>query len=281
MRGEIVVAGAALLWVTAVCAESTTPHLDTSGVNMQPAYPATAMADKEQGAVLLGVEVTPEGRAGKINLLETSGHSDLDAAAIAAVFGWKFIPAMTNGQPAVGTTQVVLAFQAPDAPATTAGAIKPVGNFIPKMLQIPDDPSRSFSLIVPCSNGGLTTRVLMSNSLDTGRVGEPNPAMFVKIRSGDDAVVLELGSLQITFKRTRGQSVLSEQDYPYRHIMGLGMAITWDPSGHVSATVGDAQYQSRLPLSPTRITFAAVGRTGMVFNSDFFCSPAASAASAH
>jgi protein TonB len=61
--------------------------------NPPPAYPALSRRMREQGRVLLRVLVTADGRAGRIELSESSGSSRLDAAAEAAVARWRFVPA--------------------------------------------------------------------------------------------------------------------------------------------------------------------------------------------
>jgi TonB family protein len=78
----------------------STPHVDVSYPyrNMQPPYPATAVAGGEEGSVILEVLVTPDGKVAQTRLYDSSGFNDLDNAAIAAVMGWKFIPAMRNGE---------------------------------------------------------------------------------------------------------------------------------------------------------------------------------------
>jgi protein TonB len=47
---------------------------------------------------LLRVLVTTDGLPGKIELSASSGSGRLDAAAVAAVSGWHFVPATANGR---------------------------------------------------------------------------------------------------------------------------------------------------------------------------------------
>jgi protein TonB len=61
--------------------------------NPEPPYPLTARRRREQGLVLLTVLVTPQGRAVKVELKQSSGYPSLDEAALTAVRQWEFEPA--------------------------------------------------------------------------------------------------------------------------------------------------------------------------------------------
>lgn len=90
------------------------PHIDTSGANRQPNYPATAIPLRESGAVLVDVLVADDGTAKRVGIHKTSGYPDLDDAAVNAVRNWKFLPAMQDGQPTSGMTVVQIYFQPPE-----------------------------------------------------------------------------------------------------------------------------------------------------------------------
>ncbi len=109
----LVVAALSLLPVAALSAE-TKPHVDASGANMQPAYPETAVASREQGAAVISVLVRSDGTVRRVALHRSSGHSDLDSAAANAVSGWKFVPATDDGKPVERWTDVEIVFTPPD-----------------------------------------------------------------------------------------------------------------------------------------------------------------------
>jgi len=88
-------------------------HIDTSGVNMQPAYPATALPNRESGAVVVGVHVGDDGKVRHVDLVKSSGFEDLDSAAMNAARGWHYTPAMDNGSSVNGTVNVQIVFQPP------------------------------------------------------------------------------------------------------------------------------------------------------------------------
>jgi protein TonB len=89
------------------------PRVDTSGVNMQPAYPETALRLKESGSPAIRAYVRGDGTVRKVSLERSSGYDDLDSAAANAVMHWKFLPAIQNGQPVSGEAVVLITFQAP------------------------------------------------------------------------------------------------------------------------------------------------------------------------
>ena len=61
--------------------------------NREPPYPLAARRRRETEMVLLTVKVTPQGRAAKVELRQSSGHPLLDEAALQAARNWEFQPA--------------------------------------------------------------------------------------------------------------------------------------------------------------------------------------------
>ena len=104
-------AAVALALASPASATNTPPHVDTSGVNMQPAYPDTARANKESGAVVIDAVVTADGKVKRVKLDRSSGFDDLDNAAANVVRNWKFVPATDNGVATEGSTKVQVVFQ--------------------------------------------------------------------------------------------------------------------------------------------------------------------------
>lgn len=79
--------------------------------NPKPLYPLTAVRQEAQGRVLLLVEVTADGRAGRITLEKSSGHAILDASAMNTVRLWQFIPARKDGVFQTQTIRVPIDFK--------------------------------------------------------------------------------------------------------------------------------------------------------------------------
>jgi protein TonB len=106
-------AALALLPATTAFGAETKPHVDASGANMQPAYPASALPSREQGAVVISAQVRSDGTVRTVALRQSSGFADLDNAAANAVSGWKFVPATKDGAPTEGSTSVQIVFTPP------------------------------------------------------------------------------------------------------------------------------------------------------------------------
>ena len=71
--------------------------------NPLPVYPAAAANRRRQGTVIVSMVINADGRVSAATVHRTSGHTDLDAAAIAAARQWTFRPAQRAGE-AVGIT---------------------------------------------------------------------------------------------------------------------------------------------------------------------------------
>lgn len=82
-----------------------------------PAYPAAALRAREEGSVLLQVQVDAQGRAGDIRVVESSRSRDLDRAARDAVRDARFDPAMRNGRAIASTVNVPVDFRLDESAA--------------------------------------------------------------------------------------------------------------------------------------------------------------------
>ena len=79
--------------------------------NEPPEYPEESRAAREQGVVILRVEVTSAGEAATVSILKSSGYFRLDQAAKHAVQHWKFHPAVTAGIPVSSEADVPVHFK--------------------------------------------------------------------------------------------------------------------------------------------------------------------------
>lgn len=75
-----------------------------------PRYPPRALRRGEQGVVNVRAAIGPDGVPTSVSLVSGSGSRDLDRAALDAVRQWRFLPAMENGRPTVGTVVVPIEF---------------------------------------------------------------------------------------------------------------------------------------------------------------------------
>lgn len=74
--------------------------------NPPPVYPVKSQRRREQGRVLLRVQVSAQGTAERVEIHASSGHVRLDSAALEAVKRWRFVPAR-RGDRAVAASVVV------------------------------------------------------------------------------------------------------------------------------------------------------------------------------
>lgn len=90
-----------------------TPASATAGYlhNPAPEYPALAMRRNWEGTVLLRVHVLATGKPGEVQIQKSSGHDQLDDAALAAVKRWSFAPAKQGNNPVDGWVSVPIDFK--------------------------------------------------------------------------------------------------------------------------------------------------------------------------
>jgi TonB family protein len=79
---------------------------------VEPRYPATALAARRSGDVVLNVEVTKTGTVGKVTALKELGFG-LTAEAVKAVRLWKFEAGKRDGVPAAQEIQITVTFAPP------------------------------------------------------------------------------------------------------------------------------------------------------------------------
>lgn len=85
---------------------------DARAVNQPaPSYPAAALRAREEGTVLVQVDVDAGGNATRVELAQRSRSRELDRAALQAVRGWTFEPAIRDGKPVASTVQVPVDFR--------------------------------------------------------------------------------------------------------------------------------------------------------------------------
>lgn len=80
--------------------------------NPAPSYPSLSIRLREQGTVLLLVLVSAEGRAGQVQVEQSSGFARLDAAAVDVVRQrWRFVPARQGEQAVSAWVRIPLSFE--------------------------------------------------------------------------------------------------------------------------------------------------------------------------
>jgi protein TonB len=82
-----------------------------SGANPLPDYPYRARRLGQQGRVVLRVAVSPNGMPVEVEVARSSGHDNLDDAALDTVRQWRFTPAQIGGVAVAGTVEVPITFR--------------------------------------------------------------------------------------------------------------------------------------------------------------------------
>lgn len=75
-----------------------------------PAYPQRSIELNQQGEALVRVRLDPDGSVAEILLWRSSGFPLLDRAALAAVRGWHFLPAVRDGRPVAAWVEIPVRF---------------------------------------------------------------------------------------------------------------------------------------------------------------------------
>ena len=134
----------ATVWLVAACciacAHATVDTTDPSVIHAPIKYPASAVSAGEEGTVLVEAEVDINGRAVGAKISRSSGHPDLDAAALRSIAGWSFAPGTKDGKPTAQQVVVPVDFQLihdaarvsplPEASAFASAVLRTLGSLI-------------------------------------------------------------------------------------------------------------------------------------------------------
>ncbi len=89
----------------------TTDPLPVAELCPPPRYPALAKRRRWEGRARVWVKVDADGRPSDVGLSESSGYEILDRAAMEAVAGWVFQPALAKGEAVAGEVVVPIRFR--------------------------------------------------------------------------------------------------------------------------------------------------------------------------
>jgi protein TonB len=79
--------------------------------NPPPTYPQVARRQGWEGVALLRVEINSRGRVESVELVQSTGHTILDDAALQAIRRWQFAPARFAGQAVSATVEIPIRFE--------------------------------------------------------------------------------------------------------------------------------------------------------------------------
>lgn len=92
--------------------EADAPFTDIAYLDHPPpTYPTSSLRVREQGRVLVSVLVSEQGLVEEANVKETSGSARLDAAALASVRAWRFVPAKRSGVAIAARVNIPVKFE--------------------------------------------------------------------------------------------------------------------------------------------------------------------------
>jgi TonB family protein len=95
---SLIASGAAALLIACEAPPSAQPgEWAPNPPNPNAPYPAESRMNGEQGAVLLRVRTTPDGRPTVVEVKQSSGYGRLDRAAVETVWKWQFKPTPDDG----------------------------------------------------------------------------------------------------------------------------------------------------------------------------------------
>ena len=77
---------------------------------IKPKYPSGARARREEGNVVLELEILANGRVGEAAVAVSSGFPELDAAALKSALRARFAPAQSDGKPVAARARITVRF---------------------------------------------------------------------------------------------------------------------------------------------------------------------------
>lgn len=77
-------------------------------------YPRWAVREGWEGTFVIAVEVLPNGRVGRLSVMQSTGYSLLDETAVEAVRRWHFHPATEKGRAVVSCIEIPIHFTLQD-----------------------------------------------------------------------------------------------------------------------------------------------------------------------
>ena len=93
-----------------ITAESTRTDVPVPVSRPAPSYPIDALRRRDEGTVVVRIEVDEEGKVDNVRVLSRSGSRELDRAAVQAAKRWTFRPAMRDGRPVPGAVEAPITF---------------------------------------------------------------------------------------------------------------------------------------------------------------------------
>lgn len=117
MANRITLCGAAalagLLFAGVALAADRAPTVDRSRPT-PVMYPKTSQVAGEEGKVVVAVLVSDSGAPMQATVYKSSGHTDLDDAAMSTAMNWHYVPAIKGGETTEEWVTVGVDYKLPD-----------------------------------------------------------------------------------------------------------------------------------------------------------------------
>jgi protein TonB len=99
MKMEVVVTAAVLFASIASAQEAPVTSAPPDECTQSVFHPAIAIRLHHEGATVLAFRIGIDGHLTDIHIVQSSGHQELDDAAVERTKCWRYKPALRNGQP--------------------------------------------------------------------------------------------------------------------------------------------------------------------------------------
>lgn len=110
---------AGLFFAGAALAADKAPTVDTSRPT-PVMYPKASQLAGEEGKVVVAILVSTSGAPVRAALYQSSGHADLDDAALTTAMNWHYVPAIKGGETTEDWVTVGVDYKLPTQPTDTA-----------------------------------------------------------------------------------------------------------------------------------------------------------------
>lgn len=202
-------------------------------------YPAEEAAQRVEGTTTLGFRITEKGTVADITVIQSSGNQPLDDAAVRCAAGWRYTPALRNGEPVAISWKAEVRW--------VADTYVP-----PESAPVPLGPAQTCPY--PGSGEGLTT--VQFHVTAQGTVARARVAKSSGSEALDQAALACVGTWKYTPAKRAGQPVE----------IAWATDIEWGEHGKIftpAVPIGTTHDCSS--YFPSRIGPMAAGRTGLSF----------------
>lgn len=169
---------------------------------LKPVYPSDALKQSRSGVVTVKFLIDVNGQVAASQIEKSSGHEDLDAAAVNGLSLCRFVPQKFNGKPEQAWTRMQYVWKiAPSAQPSSSNIV--AAKVDPKNCKKPEYPAKSLRN----ENSGIVTIALLID--DDGQVIESRIEKSSGYKELDDAAEKGLGLCKFKPATRNGRTIPS------------------------------------------------------------------------